>query len=227
MAPRRRPARPGRALEREFLRDALDCRRMRDGRSAGTAYVRAVATMTALAALAATITWLPACERPRPAAAPEPPPAPAPPQPVVRDAGPPPPDAAGDALDAAGAAAPPAKPAAAHKPAPSAEAGGGDAHGVKIEGTLPKPAVAKVVRAGAAKLRACYDKEHARNPDLHGRVTFRLTVDDRGRVPLGEVVTSTLGGGDPEMCMVEAARDFRFPAGSGDSTVSFQMSFGR
>ena len=84
-----------------------------------------------------------------------------------------------------------------------------------------------MVRAGAAKLRACYERERSRNPSLHGRVTFRLTVDDRGHVPLGEVVTSTLGGGDPEMCMVQAARDLRFPAGSGDSTVSFQMTFGK
>ena len=44
-------------------------------------------------------------------------------------------------------------------------------------------------------------------------MTFRLTVDARGRVTLGEVVTSTLGGDDAEMCMIRATRDFKFPAG--------------
>jgi hypothetical protein len=113
---------------------------------------------------------------------------------------------------------------AAKKPA---GAGGDGAAGVKVEGTLPKEAAEKIVRAGAGALRACYDAEQAKNPALKGKVTFRLAVDDRGRVSLGEVVTSTLGGGDPEMCMVRAARDFRFPTGNGESTVSFQMSFGR
>jgi hypothetical protein len=108
-----------------------------------------------------------------------------------------------------------------------AAGGGGGGGGVKVEGNLSKPAAEKVVRAGAGALRACYEAEHAKNPALKGKVTFRLAVDDRGRVSLGEVVTSTLGGGDPEMCMVRAARDFRFPGGAGESTVSFQMSFGR
>jgi hypothetical protein len=196
-------------------------------RSPGAAAVRAVgAIVAAIFGVILAVAWIAACQRPQPAAAPQPPPPPHPPAPApaVHDAGPPAPDAAPDAVDAAPAhaEAAPVKPAAAHKPAAPAESGG-----VKIEGTLPKPEAAKVVRAGAAKLRACYERERARNPGLRGRVTFRLTVDDRGRVPLGEVVTSTLGGGDPEMCMVQAARDLRFPAGNGDSTVSFEMSFNR
>jgi hypothetical protein len=60
-------------------------------------------------------------------------------------------------------------------------------------------------------------------------VTFALTTDERGRVTLGEVVKSTLGGGDPEMCMVQAARDWKFPAppGGGESRIEFQIGFGR
>jgi hypothetical protein len=92
--------------------------------------------------------------------------------------------------------------------------------GFRVEGSLPRAAAEKVVRAGLPKLRAC-------NHGLAGRVVFRLTVDARGRVTLGEVVTSTLGGGDPEMCMVRAARDLKFPPAPGESTVSFQTTFVR
>ncbi|HXU64259.1 MAG TPA: hypothetical protein VN962_21310, partial [Polyangia bacterium] len=58
--------------------------------------------------------------------------------------------------------------------------------------------------------------------------TFRLSIDGRGRVPLAEAVTSTLGGGDPELCMVEALRDLKFPASpsGGESTLTFPMTFG-
>jgi hypothetical protein len=47
-------------------------------------------------------------------------------------------------------------------------------------------------------------------------------------VTVGEVMTSTLGGGDPEMCMVNVLRDIRFPTAGGraESTVAFQMAFG-
>ena len=112
---------------------------------------------------------------------------------------------------------------------PPAEAPHGGAGGFKIEGNISKADAEKTLGAGKAKLRGCYDKEHAGNPALHGKVSFRLTVDDRGRVSLGEVVTSTLGGGDPEMCMIEALRDLKFapPAGGGESKLSFQMTFGR
>jgi hypothetical protein len=113
----------------------------------------------------------------------------------------------------------------AKRPAPAPAPNGGGAF--KVEGSLGKADAEKVIRAGQSKMRACYDKAHAENAALKGRVDFRLTVDDRGRVTLGEVVTSTLGGDDAEMCMIRATRDFKFPAAAGPSTITFPMSFGR
>ena len=133
-----------------------------------------------------------------------PPPAP----PVVRDAGPDVPDAS----DAGGPGVRRAK-----KSAPPASGGGG---GFKVEGTLAKAEAEKVVRGGQAKLRAC-------NPDHKGKVTFRLIVDPRGRVTLGEIVTSTLGGDDVEMCMIRSTRDLKFPASAGESKIDFGMTFGK
>ena len=61
-----------------------------------------------------------------------------------------------------------------------------------------------------------------------GRVSFKLTIDDRGHVTITEIPVSTLpGGSDVETCMVHVLRELRFPRGSGESAVSFQMSFGR
>jgi hypothetical protein len=143
-------------------------------------------------------------------------PPPPPPPPVVRDAGP-------DVPDASDAGSGPVH-HAGKRPAPTPAPGGG---GFKVEGSLAKADAEKTVHAGQAKMRACYEAAHAQDAALKGRVVFRLSVDDRGRVTLGEVVTSTLGGDDAEMCMIRATRDFKFPAGGGPSTVSFQMNFGR
>jgi hypothetical protein len=171
----------------------------------------------------ATVTLLlGACPRPAPVPAHE-----AAPDRPLPPAAPSAKDAAPDVVDAApDLAGPPAARSPAHHAAAAPRAGSG---GFKIEGSLSKPEAEKTLGAGKAKLYGCYERERAKNPALQGKVSFRLTVDDRGRVELGEVVTSTLGGGDPEMCMIEALRDLKFapPAGGGQSKLSFQMAFGR
>lgn len=112
-----------------------------------------------------------------------------------------------------------------HAPAPRAEAAGG----FKIQGEIGRTEAEAVLRGARPKLDACYAKARAQASDLKGRVLFRLSVDGRGRVPLAEVVSSTLGGGDPELCMVEALRDLKFPpsASGAQSTLTFPMTFGR
>ena len=127
------------------------------------------------------------------------------------------PDMAGPPRGHGHRAAPPARPAAV---------------GFKVDGSLTKADAETVLHGARSKLNACYDKELSKNAAsaaLRGRVIFRLSIDDRGRVPLAEVVTSTLGGGDPELCMVEALRDLKFPPSStgGESTLTFPMVFGR
>jgi hypothetical protein len=114
----------------------------------------------------------------------------------------------------------------AHRAAPPARPTAG---GFKVSGSITKADAETVLRGARGKLNACYDEEHAKNAALRGSVVFRLSIDDRGRVPLTEVITSTLGGGDPELCMVEALRDLKFPPSStgGESTLTFPMVFGR
>ena len=135
-------------------------------------------------------------------------------------------DAAADRPpDAAPDGAGPPRPHAHHAAAPKPPAEGT----FKIEGAISK-ADAQTVLAGArGRLDACFQKERAKDASLKGRVSFRLLVDGRGRVPLAEVVSSTLGGGDPELCMVEALRDLKFPPSpsGAETTLSFPASFGR
>jgi hypothetical protein len=164
-----------------------------------------------------------ACTRaPAPAAPDASAPAPPPPAPAV-DAGPDMRDAAADSADAADARGPGRK----HAGKPASGGGGGGHAGLEVSGSLPKAEAAKVVHAKAGALRACYDEARAKNPGLRGRVSFRLTVDGRGRVTLGEVVSSTLEATGIEMCMGQATRTFKFPAspGGGESIVTFQMNY--
>jgi hypothetical protein len=154
-----------------------------------------------------------ALERPSPPAAP-----------LVKDAAV---DAQPLAVDAQPDMAGPAR-VHGHRAAPAARPAPG---GFKVEGSISKADAETVLHGARGKLNVCYDKERAKDAHaaLRGRVIFRLSIDNRGRVPLAEVVTSTLGGGDPELCMVEALRDLKFPPSStgGESTLTFPMVFGR
>ncbi len=125
-------------------------------------------------------------------------------------------DAGPDVPDASDAGGPPVHHAKKPAPAPAPTGGGG----FKVEGTLAKVDAEKVVRAGYSKLRAC-------SPGAKGKASFRLTVDPRGRVTLGEVVHSTLSGDDTEMCMIRTTRDLKFPASSGESKIDFGLTFGK
>jgi hypothetical protein len=144
-----------------------------------------------------------------------PPAQPASPAPIVKDAAPDVADAASDASDARRHGG----------KATGAPAGGG---GLKVEGSLSRADADKVVRGAAGKLRGCFEEANAKGPGRKGKVSFKMTVDDRGHVTFAEIPVSTLpGGSDVETCMVRALRDLRFPRAGGESSVSFQMSFGR
>ncbi|HEY7374914.1 MAG TPA: AgmX/PglI C-terminal domain-containing protein [Polyangia bacterium] len=176
------------------------------------------AAAVALAGLALACTRKEAPEL-KPAAAPPPPPPVA-----VRDAAPEVRDAAPDVGDAAVDAGD-ARRGGKRAATPAAGGGSGAGGGLKVTGSLSHADGEKVVRAAQGKLRDCF--EHA-NAKGKGRVSFQMTVDDRGRVTVAEIPTSSLpGGSDVETCMVHVLRDLRFPRGGGESTISFQMSFGR
>lgn len=152
-----------------------------------------------------------------PAAAPPPPP---PPAPVVRDAASDVGDAATDTADARGGRK--------WVGVPATGAAGAGAGALKVEGSLSRADGDKVVRAAQPKLRACFEKANPKGSGRNGRVSFKMTINDRGHVTLTEIPTSSLpGGSDVETCMVHVLRDLLFPRGSGESTIAFQMSFGR
>jgi hypothetical protein len=99
---------------------------------------------------------------------------------------------------------------------------------LKVEGSLSRADGDKVVRGAQSKLRTCFETANPPGSGRKGKVSFKLTVDDRGHVTVTEIPLSTLpGGSEVETCMVHVLRDLRFPRGSGQSVVSFQMSFAR
>jgi hypothetical protein len=180
----------------------------------------------ALALAAALSLALGACSRHAEAPAPVVDAAPGnPAQPGPGDAAAPHPSAARSADAAPDTEGPPR--ARGHRAGPPPRAAGDGSF--KIEGSIGRADAETVLHGARARLDACYEKARGKDPALAGRVSFRLSIDNRGNVPMAEVVASTLGGGDVEKCMAEALRELQFPPSStgGESTLSFPMTFGR
>jgi hypothetical protein len=114
-----------------------------------------------------------------------------------------------------------------HRGAPLAVAEGG-ARGaigkVKVQGSVARGDVERVLRDGVPKLKAC----RGAGAGGKGQVDLELLIGEQGWATLAEVKRTTLGGGgDPELCIVKALRSLRFPRPSDgkDTAVSFVLQF--
>jgi hypothetical protein len=84
--------------------------------------------------------------------------------------------------------------------------------------------VDRVIRANAAALRACYQRELNRNPDLNrGKVEVRFTIE-RGRVTKAAVSKTTLNEPAVEACVVREVSKLKFPQGV-EGTITYPFMF--
>lgn len=97
---------------------------------------------------------------------------------------------------------------------------------LETSGGVPRSVATEVIRRGMASLQACRPESTAASGPARGRVLIKLTINVRGIVELAEVLKSSLEGSDAtELCLVEAARRFKFPHApeAAGSTATFQL----
>jgi hypothetical protein len=93
---------------------------------------------------------------------------------------------------------------------------------------LTRDQVYKAVLARQPAIRACYEKELQRNPNLSGAITLTWHINPDGSVKGAKVKSSTMGNAAVESCMVRRIMDIKFPASADgrDTTVgSFPFVF--
>jgi hypothetical protein len=92
-------------------------------------------------------------------------------------------------------------------------------------GALTADQINRVIRARAGILRACYQKQLAKHPELAGRVVSRIEVDTDGKVTAAVITSSTLGSPDVETCIARQLQRLRFPASATASTIQYPFVF--
>ncbi|CAN5272336.1 hypothetical protein BH09MYX1_BH09MYX1_19140 [soil metagenome] len=109
---------------------------------------------------------------------------------------------------------------------PGAGFPGGGAPGNSRGGLTPEQ-IRRVVMAHTGALRACYDSELARNPNLKGGVTMTWNIEPGGAVTSASIASSTIGNPRVEGCIQRQVKAWKFPTSESPTNVSsYPFKFG-
>lgn len=91
-------------------------------------------------------------------------------------------------------------------------------------GSINHQAVAGVFARRKGAIKACYEKELRRNPDLKGRITLRFTIGTSGRITNISVSQNTTGDDAIASCIIDRVQSWKFDPPSGGA-VTFTYPF--
>ena len=95
----------------------------------------------------------------------------------------------------------------------------------EISGQLDREIIQRVIREHRREIRACYEGELQRDPDLEGRVVVGFVISSDGQVAGSRISESTLGNSAVEDCVARRVRQWRFPEPRGGGTVNVNYPF--
>ncbi len=113
---------------------------------------------------------------------------------------------------------------------------GGERKGVKIQpggteesfsSTIDREAIRRVIQANLKAIKACYEKQLNRRPDLFGKLVIEWDIGDGGRVMRAHVKSSELSAPEVGSCVVTHLKTWTFPTPptNNEVTVSFPFFF--
>jgi serine/threonine-protein kinase len=156
--------------------------------------------------------------------------APAPPVEAPAPTGPTPEERAAEAKPAAPPViaitpvAPVASEVPAKRPAPAAAASP-RAAAAPAPGTVEQHEVAATVLSHASEVQGCFERAQMEHAELHGHILLRATLDSAGNVTSSSTTDVFQGGARLAACIASAARHWKFPPPSGDTSGSISYRF--
>ncbi|MBI4818076.1 MAG: AgmX/PglI C-terminal domain-containing protein [Deltaproteobacteria bacterium] len=95
----------------------------------------------------------------------------------------------------------------------------------RIEGSLDKELIRRVIEAHKAQIRYCYEKELVRAPGLFGKINVQWVITADGGVRDAEVKDSTMQSDEVGRCICSKIRTWEFPKPKGGGTVLVKYPF--
>jgi outer membrane biosynthesis protein TonB len=94
-----------------------------------------------------------------------------------------------------------------------------------VRGQLDRDIIQRVVREHRREIRACYEAELQRNPELAGRISVEWVISPDGAVAAAQIENSTMNNAEVEGCLTRRIRSWRFPEPRGGGTVRVTYPF--
>ena len=86
--------------------------------------------------------------------------------------------------------------------------------------------VTKVINVSRAAIKRCYDKALMSNPQLKGKMSVKIVINQQGRVNSTEIVDDSLHDAEVAKCVRGVIGRLRFPKpADGTATVTFPFAF--
>jgi|GEM_PF-2059124 Predicted membrane protein len=109
--------------------------------------------------------------------------------------------------------------AAPERPMPEVKRAPSDAN-------IDSAGVTKVINVSRAAIKRCYDKALMSNPQLKGKMSVKIVINQQGRVDSTEVVDDSLRDAEVAKCVRGVIGRLRFPKpAEGTATVTFPFAF--
>lgn len=94
------------------------------------------------------------------------------------------------------------------------------------EANIDSAGVTKVINVSRAAIKRCYDKALTSNPQLRGKMSVKIVINQQGRVDKTEIVDDTLHDAEVAKCVKGVIGRLRFPKpADGTATVTFPFAF--
>ena len=95
----------------------------------------------------------------------------------------------------------------------------------KVNGSLDKRIIQKVVRQHSGELRACYERVLLKKKNLAGRIIVIWLITRQGDVSKAFIKESTIRNKDLEKCITSSIKFWRFPSPKGGDVVQVEFPF--
>ncbi len=94
------------------------------------------------------------------------------------------------------------------------------------EANIDSAGVTKVINVSRAAIKRCYDKALTSNPQLKGKMSVKIVINQQGRVNSTEIVDDSLHDAEVAKCVKGVIGRLRFPKpADGTATVTFPFAF--
>ena len=95
-----------------------------------------------------------------------------------------------------------------------------------VDANIDSAGVTKVINVSRAAIKRCYDKALISNPQLKGKMSVKIVINQQGRVDTTEIVDDTLHDAEVAKCVKGVIGRLRFPKpAEGTATVTFPFAF--